>query len=149
MRIYADTSFLVALLYPPDAGHSAAMAVFKKNYHAGWITSEWSQFETGNSLRQLCVQYPGLNADIPEALRRYFKHLHKAGPFSLDEVDWPELLKDSHQISVAFGNSMVARSADLLHVAALEQIAPDLFVTRDKKQHDLALARAFNSQLVS
>ncbi|MGA2853136.1 MAG: PIN domain-containing protein [Verrucomicrobiota bacterium] len=148
MRIYADTSFLVALLYPPDAGHDAAMAEFKKHFNAEWITSDWSQFETGNSLRQLCVQNQKLNPDVPEALRRYFKHLHRVGPFSLNMVDWQELLKDSHQISAACGNSIVARSADLLHVAALEQITPDLFITRDKKQHELAVARAFASQLV-
>jgi predicted nucleic acid-binding protein len=149
MRIYADTSFLVSLLYPHDAGHAAAMAVFKKNYGDEWVTSEWTQFETSNSLRQLCVQYPRLNPDVPEALRRYFKHLHKSGPFSLEPIDWSELLKDSHQISVACGNAITARSADLLHVAVLEQITVDLFVTRDKKQHELAIARAFTSQLVA
>jgi hypothetical protein len=35
------------------------------------------------------------------------------------------------------------RSADTLHVALLEQLGPDLFVTRDKDRFDLAQARGF------
>ena len=33
--------------------------------------------------------------------------------------------------------------ADTLHVALLEQLNPDLFVTRDRDQFDLAQARGF------
>ena len=40
------------------------------------------------------------------------------------------------------------RSADVLHVALLEQIEHDLFVTRDRDQHALAVSRAFKSQLL-
>lgn len=40
------------------------------------------------------------------------------------------------------------RSADVLHVALMEQITPDLFVTRDKDQHALAASRAFVSRLL-
>ena len=43
---------------------------------------------------------------------------------------------------------MKMRSADVLHVALLEQITPDLFVTRDKDQHALAVNRAFKSRLL-
>jgi hypothetical protein len=40
------------------------------------------------------------------------------------------------------------RSADVLHVALLEQIAPDLFLTRDGDQFALAQARGFKSLAV-
>jgi hypothetical protein len=38
-----------------------------------------------------------------------------------------------------------ARSADTLHVAILEQINPDTFVSRDKDQIALANARGFRA----
>ena len=41
------------------------------------------------------------------------------------------------------------RAADVLHVALLEEINPDLFVTRDKDQHALAVARAFPARLLA
>ena len=43
-------------------------------------------------------------------------------------MDWDEVLKDAHQISAAFAARLKARSADVLHVAILEQLNPDLFV---------------------
>lgn len=148
MRIYADPSFLVSLLFPTDAGHAAAKAVFLAHPGAAWLTSEWSQFETVNSLRQLCRKYTALAREVPEGLRRYFKHLHRAGQFEFQETDLLEAVRDGQQYSTAHGCTLTMRGADVLHVALLEQLNPDLFVTRDRHQHALALARAFRSQLV-
>ena len=50
---------------------------------------------------------------------------------------------DCAKISAAFGATLRMRSADTLHVALLEQLNPDLFVTRDRDQFDLAQARGF------
>jgi predicted nucleic acid-binding protein len=148
LRVYADTSFLVSLLYAPDSGHAAARSEFFAHRGATWITSDWSQFETVNGLRQLCRRYPSLKPEVPEALRRYFKHLHRAGQFALAETDLPEAVREGQQYSTAHGCASPMRCADVLHVALLEQINPDLFVTRDRHQHALAQARAFRSQLV-
>jgi len=79
VRIYADTSFLVSLLYVHDAGHAAARAAFVGQPGAEWLTSEWSQFETFNTLRQLSLCNPGPAAAIPEALRRYFRACPQSG----------------------------------------------------------------------
>lgn len=147
MKIYADTSFLVSLLYTHDAGHPAAWKFYQANAANDWLTSEWSFFETANSLRQLCVRY-GVRPEMAEGLRRYFKNLHRFGPFALAATDWPEMLRDSQQISAACAALLPAASADLLHIAILEQLNPDLFLTRDKKQHALARARAFDSKLI-
>ena len=59
--------------------------------------------------------------------------------------DWDEVLQDAHQISAGFAARHKARSADILHVAMLEQINPDLFVSGDKDQLTLATARGFRS----
>jgi hypothetical protein len=55
------------------------------------------------------------------------------------------VLKDAHQISAGFAARLKARSADALHVAILEQLNPDLFVSGDRDQLTLATARGFRS----
>ncbi|MGO8765923.1 MAG: PIN domain-containing protein [Limisphaerales bacterium] len=148
MRIYADSSFLVSCLYWPDPGHPAAKAFFLKRATDEWLTSSWSQFETTNSLRQLSRSKPGPSPALAEALRRLFKYWHEAGSFSFEETDANQAIVEAAQISAALGTRHRVRAADLLHVALLEQITPDLFVTRDKDQHLLARALAFNSHFV-
>jgi hypothetical protein len=148
VRIYADPSFLVSLLFVRDRGHGAARAAYLAQGAAEWVTSDWSLFETFNSLRQLCLRSQGPRPEVPEALRRYFKHLHVSGKFAQVDTDMTEALQECHQISTAHANTLRMRSADVLHVALLEQLRPDLFITRDDDQHALAQARAFRSLLV-
>ena len=148
MTIYADPSFLVSLLYVHDAGHAAAAAVYGRHPADEWQTSEWSRFETVNSLRQLCRKYPTLKPEIPEALRRYFKQLHRRGTFIEVETDLEQGLQECQQLSAAHSAALTMRSADVLHVALLDQIQPDLFVTRDAHQSTLAGRRGFRLQLV-
>lgn len=148
MRIYADTSFLVSLLYFQDTAHAAAKNFFLNQRTADWIASLWSEFETVNSLRQLCLIQNGPTPAEIEALRRLFKHQFTHGNFEREHVEMDEAIIECHTISAAHATAMRMRSADVLHIAILEQVTPDLFVTRDKEQHDLALARAFQSVLI-
>jgi predicted nucleic acid-binding protein len=148
MKIYADTSFLVSLLYQPDLAHGAASAFFLSQPEAEWVTSDWLQFETANSLRQLCLKPGGPGTAMMEGVRRLLKRWHERGNFVRAEVELSEALIECQQLSTAFGNSMRMRSADVLHVALLEQINPDLFVTRDTEQFKLAHQRAFPSKLI-
>lgn len=148
MKIYPDTSFLVSCLYAGDPGYPAAKAFFTKRASDDWVTSGWSQFETINSLRQIQRGNPKLPAELPDALRRLFKKWHERGNFSLEQTDSEEGISEAVQISTALGATHRVRSADVFHVALLEQINPDLFVTRDKDQFALAKARGFPAQLV-
>lgn len=146
MRIYADTSFLVSFLYLGDIAHAGVRRTFRRYASEEWLTSTWSHIETINSLRQLCLA--GAEAPRMEALVRFFKHLHRAGPFDLIETSCEDAFRDCQQLSAAFGSRMRMRSADTLHVALLEQINPDLFLTRDKDQGALAKARGFETVVV-
>jgi hypothetical protein len=80
-----------------------------------------------------------------EALRRYLNHLLRDGPFEQERVDWQEVIREANQISAAFASRLKARSADTLHVAILEQLNPDLFVSGDRDQVALAVARGFQA----
>ncbi len=145
MTIYPDASFLVSWLYKPDPLNAKARVWFAKHQADDFLISDWSRFETINTLRDLCLRPHPPRQELIEALRRYFSHLLDAGPFEFVAVDWDEVLKDAHQISAGFAARLKARSADALHVAILEQLNPDLFVSGDKDQLALATARGFRS----
>src|SRR2546423_13033074 len=143
MTIYGDTSFLVSLLYAGDQFNAKARAWFARHQNEVWLLSEWSRFETINSLRSLCHYTPGPTTKLVEALRRYLNHLLRYGPFEEERTDWQQVIRDSDQISDAFASKIKARSADVLHVGILEQINPDIFVSGDRDQLTLASARGF------
>ncbi len=147
MRIYADSSFLVSFLYSPDTGHASARQAFQKNGGDVWLTSDWSRFETMNSLRQICLN--GWEPADAEAIIRLFKQLHRIGPFEPVDTRMDEAAQECAQLSAAHGSRLRMRSADVLHVALLEQITPDIFLTRDKDQFALAKSRAFPAVLIS
>jgi predicted nucleic acid-binding protein len=148
VRIYADTSFLVELLYKGATHHITTRQFFTRHAEAEWITTEWLQFEVSNTLRQLCLYQPGIKPAQAEALRRLLKHWHARGNFVFEETNLSEAVKEAMQLSAATATKLRMRSADVLHVALLEQINPDLFVTRDKDQYKLAVSRALKSQLL-
>ena len=139
MTIYPDASFLVSWLYKPDPLNAKARVWFARHQAGDFLISDWARFETINTLRDLCLRPHPPRQELIEALRRYFSHLLFAA------VDWDEVFKDAHQISAGFATRLKARSADALHVAILEQLNPDLFVSGDKDQLTLATARGFRS----
>lgn len=145
MTIYADASFLVSWLYKPDPLNAKARVWFTRHQTSDFLISDWARFETINTLRDLCLRPHPPKAELVEALRRYFSHLLTTGPFELAAVDWDEVLKDAHQISAGFASRLKVRSADALHVAILEQLNPDIFVSGDKDRLALATARGFRS----
>ena len=145
MTIYPDASFLVSWLYKPDPLNAKARAWFANHQTHDFLISDWARFETINTLRDLCLRPHPPKPELIEALRRYFSHLLRLGPFEFAAVDWDEVLKDAYQISAAFAARLKARSADVLHVAVLDQLNPDLFVSGDKDQLTLAIARGFRS----
>jgi hypothetical protein len=54
-------------------------------------------------------------------------------------------MRDSNQVSTAFASRLKARAADTRHIAILEQINPDIFVSGDQDQIALAKARGFQA----
>ena len=145
MRVYPDASFLVSWLYSADVNNGRARTWFSAHQTDDWIVSEWSWFESVNALRSLCLASGGPRRELVEGLRRYFKRLLRVGPFDFERVDWDDVLKDANQISTGYAARQRARAADTLHVAILEQVQPDLFVTGDRDQTLLARARGFNA----
>jgi predicted nucleic acid-binding protein len=145
MTIYPDASFFVSWLYRPDLLNAKARVWFAHHQADDFLVPDWARFETINTLRDLRLRPHPPKPELIEALGRYFSHLLQVGPFGFAAVDWEEVLKDAHQISAGFAARLEARSADVLHVAMLEQLNPDLFVSGDKEELALATARGFRS----
>ncbi len=145
MTIYPDASFLVSWLYKPDPLNAQARVWFAHHQTDDFLISDWARFETINTLRDLCLRPRPPKQELIEGLRRYFSRLLQVGPFEFAAVDWDEALKDAFQISAGFAVRLKARSADVLHVAVLEQVNPDLFLSGDRDQLNLAAARGFQS----
>ena len=145
MTIYPDASLLVSFLYGKDTQHPKARRWYAAHQTDRWLISPWTEFETINSLRSLCLRSGGPSPDTAEALRRWFKHLFVQGPFYRERVEWTQVIVDAHQISASLATTHKARSADALHVAILEQANPDMFVSMDADQVALALRRGFRA----
>lgn len=148
MRIYADTSFLVALLCRTDKAHTGSRNFFIAHASDEWLTSSWSLFETRNAIRQLCLMSGGISPEQAEAVLRLFRHWHRQGNFVAVAANLNETAREAQQLSAMHATTLRMRAADVVHIALLEEINPDLFVTRDKDQHALALARAFPARLL-
>lgn len=149
MRIYADTSFLVALLCRTDKAHAGSRNFFLTHASDMWLTSSWSLFETRNAIRQLCLMSGGISPGQAEAVLRLFRHWHRNGNFETVGANLNEAAREVQQLSATHATTLRMRAADALHVALLEEINPDLFVTRDRDQHALAVARAFPARLLA
>jgi hypothetical protein len=90
MTIYPDASFLVSWLYKPDPLNAKARVWFAQHQADDFLISDWSRFETINTLRDLCLRPHPPRRELIEALRRYFSHLLQVGPFEFSPVDWDE-----------------------------------------------------------
>jgi predicted nucleic acid-binding protein len=148
MTIYADTSFLVASLYAGHPQHVTARTFLLAHAADDWFTSQWSRFETLNTFRQLTRDPAGPKIAAVESLRRLFRHLHRRGPFVNFDSDLESAAQECQRISAAWAVKLKMRSADVLHVAILDELRPNLFVTRDKDQHQLANELGFVCQLL-
>jgi predicted nucleic acid-binding protein len=146
MTVYPDSSFLVSWLASWDKHHASARAWYIAHARDRWLISPWAEFETINSLRQLCLRPNGPSPNRIEAIRAYFRHLFQAGPLDRRAVDWLAVMAGCHEISFACAARMRARAADTIHVAMLDLILPDVFVSGDSDQLALAQARGFNCE---
>ena len=145
MKIYADTSFLISWLYGKDKNHKLARDWFGRYEFDDWIISAWSEFETVNRLRGLCLAEKGPKSEVIESIRRFFKHLLANGILKRQPVSWLRVMANAHEISSLFAAEQKARSADILHVAILEQLQPDIFISGDADQVSLGAATGFES----
>ncbi|HCM25377.1 MAG: hypothetical protein A2Z99_03350 [Treponema sp. GWB1_62_6] len=71
-----------------------------------------------------------------------------AGRLRRVESDWPAIFRESLELSRLYGARTLARSLDILHVAAAIAAAAGAFITGDKRQHEIALLAGLDSRYI-
>ncbi len=148
MRIYADTSFLVGYAVWNDTNAQAATAFYEAKQDETWWWSPWHRVEVFNSIRQLTRLRQAKRALLVEEAKRVIRNLEedvRCRYFEHIEADWRDVLRTSHEISLANAFVRECPATDLLHVAYAIEVGTDLFVTFDASQYELAVREGLNA----
>lgn len=138
MKVYADSSFLVALYLPRE--QSPAAAAFMREHGRALPFTPWHRLEVRNAIRlavfqglidsrQARIQLKQLDADLRE--ETLIVHT---------PVDWTTVLRRAEQFGAAHNESTGCRSSDLFHIAAAVEMGAELFLTFDVRQKKMAEA---------
>jgi predicted nucleic acid-binding protein len=130
---YADTGFLVSLYGQDD--HSAAATALVR-YKPVFILTALGEAEFTNAL-QLRVFRKEWRRQEARSVHELFLQHQAAGIFRAEPLTsevWEKALLLARSYSAKFGT----RTLDLLHVASVLILRPDVFYTFDKRQRKLA-----------
>jgi hypothetical protein len=119
VTIYADTSFLVSFLYAGDLNHGKSRQFFLSHGADIWLITSWSQFETVNALRSLCLAPIGPKAAFIAGVCQLFKRLQRDSLFAPTKTNWDDAFREANRLSSALGSQIKSRAGDTLHVALL------------------------------
>jgi predicted nucleic acid-binding protein len=130
VKIYADTSVLLAWFYPADA-FAPAVTQWLRNAGPDFIWNIFLRAELRHNLRKLTDEY-GVVAwqayRASEAARR----------LTLGRDSAHEILEWADEMSARHAAKTVCGTWDCVHVAAALHSKPDVFATCDTAQAELA-----------
>ena len=132
MKIYADTSALLAWFYPADP-FAEDVTTWCRAKEPEFCWNVFLRAELRHNLRRLTGKYAAVawhGYRASETGKRLRLDLHSAGEF----LAWAD------EISARCAASAHAGTWDCLHVAAAQQSRVDIFATCDVAQADLARA---------
>lgn len=134
--IYLDTSFVVSL-YSPDT-HSATAAKLIATTRETWLLSSLTELETVNAL-ELRVFRKEVLARQARASLRHFQQDLQGGVFQLQPLPEPAFER-ARKLSQKTTARLGTRTADLLHVAAAQELGAKGFFSFDERQRKAAQA---------
>ena len=136
MKVYADSSFIVAL-YLPQQSSPAAIAFME---HCGQALpfTPWHRLEVRNALR-LAVWHKIITPlEAKTQLKQLDNDLKEETLAIHTPIDWTEVLREAERLGAAHNLAMGCRSADLFHIAACRELDCDTLLTFDEKQAAMA-----------
>jgi len=134
MTTYFDTSALVAV-YVNEPHSAAARRALAK--HASVPFTQLHQLELRNAL-ELLVGRAQLSKQERDALLAHVADDVDAGRLVETAVDLDAVVRRAIDLSAAHTQRHLARSLDLLHVAAAQELKCTSFVTGDRRQSRVA-----------
>jgi len=139
MKVYADTSWWVALKNQGDRFHRQALQVLdREDLEIHW--TPWQRLEVFNSFRQLESLGKTLEGVSAKDLIRALEEEVRLGYWPHAEFDWTGVLRIANELSFEHSRRLVIRGMDLMHVAIALELAANTFLTFDKEQAELARA---------
>lgn len=136
MRVYFDSSALVAV-YVTEAHSATARRELRKQVPVPW--TPFHDLEVRNALRLM----HGRGQIDRRELRGLLDHVDQdlgAGRLARPALDLTAVFRRAEVLSVAHAATTLARTLDILHVAALIEIGCTRLVSGDERE--IALARA-------
>lgn len=136
MSYYFDSSVLVAMYIPEEFSAGARAAIRK----ASWAPyTALHELEISNAL-ELKVGRGHITARDRHAIAAQLRQDRAAGRLQTTRLDWEPTLEQASKLARADSAKTLARSLDLLHIAAAKSLGCTIFVSADERQ--LAAAAA-------
>jgi len=130
MKIYADTSVLIAWFHPADE-FAPAVTAWCRDHAPEFCWNSLLRMELRHNLRKLSGNY------APAAWHAY-RASETAQKLRLASHRLPDLLEWGDELSARHARHSLAGTWDFVHVAAAQHARPETFITCDAAQAELA-----------
>ncbi|MDD5261966.1 MAG: type II toxin-antitoxin system VapC family toxin [Methylacidiphilales bacterium] len=138
MKVYADSSFIVALYLQQQS--SPVAAAFMRQQGVALPFTPWHRLEVRNAIR-LSVFHRVIDSyQAKIQLRQVEADLRQGVLIVHEPLDWVAVLRTAEKLGAAHNESMGCRSADLFHIASAIEWEADHFLTFDERQKKMAKA---------
>ena len=132
MKVYADSSFIVALYLQQQ--RSGRVIALLQGYGRALPFTAWHRLEVRNALRLAVWQRVIDRVLAKTQLKQLDTDLKEQAVLVHEAIDWIDVLRQAENLGAAHNESIGCRSADLFHVATARQIGCETFLTFDEKQ---------------
>jgi predicted nucleic acid-binding protein len=139
MKIYADTSVLVAWFHPGDE-FAEGVTKWCRDRSPEFCWNAFLRQELRHNLRRLSGRYAAVAWHAYRASETTRK-------LRFDDKRLDELLEMGDEVSASHAKNATAGTWDFVHVAAAERARAEMFATADQAQADLAKARGLKVHL--
>lgn len=139
MKLYADTSWWLAVKCRGDTHHATAITLFDHHPEGEVLWTPWQRVEVFNSFRQ--AERAGLVASgESRRMIRLLEQEVRLGYWQHVEFDWTDAVRTACELGAEHSLQHVVRAMDLFHVAIAVEVAADGFLSFDADQNVLAEA---------
>ena len=144
MKPYADSGVLIKL-YVRERNSAEAINALR-GYSSIGINS-LHELEIANTFRTL--EGRGLITPIQRTASEHGLETDiLAGRLRRVEPDWSTIFREAQGLSRLYSTSTLARSLDILHVAAAIASSADTFFTGDRRQYELAALAGLEAHFI-
>jgi uncharacterized protein with PIN domain len=136
VKVYADTSFIVALYLQEQ--NSPLAAAFMRDHGEPLPFTPWHRLEVRNAIRMAVFFQASTSQQARMQLKQLDTDLREQTLIVHAPVDWVAVLRAAENMGASHSESLGCRSGDLFHVATAAEMRSELFLTFDDRQRRMA-----------